>query len=434
MFTQTPNRISFESFYEQTAGKKVILLGSWSHYRNLFLSYFLTHTQDGLLYYRIPHDAQSLTQWLRGLVDELDDITGGFGTQTRATLDSRDPTALGQALACDLCAYPARHTVLFLDDLDRVVQDDHFTLFVQGLVNGLNGQTQLIVSSRLLAYDPWRDLAAAGEAVILSTQHRQRALTFTVQTTPKPQLEVYGLGAGFVLMNGKLIEHWDGVLPRNLFFYFIDKPLATRDDIFRTFWPELHPKDATNVFHVTKRKIGERITAKLGLSETYELTQYVNGFYIPSDKIVRHYDVTDFLSAVEDAAVARDERQAENLYARAIDLYKASFLTSITMPWAIERREQLRQSYAQALIGMGRIAQGRNLLEHARGFFSRALKETPEREDIHREMIRLYGMQGMINDAIQHYQRLEQYLHKTVGIAPSLETRQTFEAVVNGRA
>lgn len=433
MFTQTPNRISLESFHEQAAGKKVILLYSWVNYRNLFLSYFLTSAKDGLLYYRIPHDAQSVTQWLGGLIDELDDMVGGFGTHTRAMLDSRDAVALGEALARDLCVYPTEHTVLFLDDLDRVVQDDYFAQFVQGLVSGLNGQTQLVVSSRLLAYDPWRALAAAGEAVILGTQHRQRALTFTVQTTPKPQLEVYGLGAGFVLINGKLIEHWDGVLPRNLFFYFVDNPLVTRDDIFRTFWPELHPKDATNVFHVTKRKIGERIVAKLGLSESYELTQYINGFYIPSDKIVRHYDVTDFLSAVEDAAVARDEHQAENLYARAIDSYKAPFLTSVNMPWAMERREQLRQSYAQALIGMGRIAQGRNLLEHARGFFSRALKETPEREDIHREMIRLYGMQGMIDDARLHYQRLEQYLHKTVGIGPALETRQTFDAVITGQ-
>ncbi len=429
MLTQMPNHLSLESFRVQSAGKKVILLYPWINYRNLFLSYFLTSAQDGLLYYRIPHDAQAVIQWVSGLIDELDNMIGGFGAHARALLDQPDVAMLGEALARDLCDYPAEHTVLFLDDLDRVVQDNRFAQFVQRLVNGLNGQTQLVVNSRLLAYDPWRELTAAGDAVILGTQHRQRALTFTVQETPKPQLEVYGLGAGFVLINGKLIEQWEGGLPRNLFFYFIDNPLATRDDIFRTFWPELHPKDATNVFHVTKRKIGERIAAKLGIAESYELTQYINGFYIPSDKIVRHYDVTDFLSAVEDAAVARDEHQAENLYARAIDLYKAPFLNSINMPWAVARREQLSQSYAQALIGMGRIAQARNLTEHALGFFTRALKETPEREDIHREVIRLYGAQGMIDDVLRHYRRLEEYLHKTLGVEPAFETRQVFNEV-----
>jgi len=433
MFNQTPHHILLESFRLRAAGKKVILLYPWTNYRNLFLSHFLASTKDGLLYYRIPNDAQSVTQWVKGLVDEFDDVLGGFGQHTREALTRHDPIAVGEALAHDLCAYPSENTVLFLDDLDRVQQDEIFARFVRALVSGLDGKTQLAVSSRLLTYEPWRGLATADEVVILGTEHRQRALTFTVESIPKPQLEVYGLGTGLALINGEKVENWDGALPRNLFFYFIDNPLATRDDIFRTFWPQLSTKEATNVFHVTKRKIGERIGARLDKTVKADLTQYTNGFYIPSDSLVRHYDVTDFLSAVEDAAVATDERQAESLYARAIDLYKAPFLTTIQMAWAVERRERLRQSYAQALIGVGRIAQNHRLTEHALGFFSRALKETPEREDIHREMIRLYGERGRIEDAVLHYQRLEQYLHTTVGIPPALETRQTFEAVLGAQ-
>ena len=38
---------------------------------------------------------------------------------------------------------------------------------------------------------------------------------------------------------------------------------ATRADIFKEFWPGLPIKSATNVFHVTKRKIGERLGCDL---------------------------------------------------------------------------------------------------------------------------------------------------------------------------
>lgn len=428
---QTSNHISLESFRERASGKKVILLYPWTNYRNLFLSHFLTSAQDGLLYYRIPKEMPSLEQWVADLVAELDDVIGGFGQHTRALMKGDDPVPaamLGAALAADLNAYQGTQTVLFIDDLDRVKQDQDFRAFMRALVADIADGVQLAVSSRLLTYEPWRDFVAAGQAVILGTEHRRADLTFTIEEHPKPQLEVYSLGRGYVLVNGKPIDNWDGALPRNLFFYFIDYPLVTRDEIFQTFWPELSVKEATNVFHVTKRKITERIAARLD-GEAYELTHYASGFYLPSDKIVRHYDVIDFLSAVDDAMVAQNDRQEEMLYTRAIDLYKAPFLHGITMSWAVNRRDQLRQSYAQALIGMGRLSQRRELPEHALGYFTRALKETPEREDIHREVMRLYARMGMVEDSVQHYRRLEQYLLESVGVAPALETRQMFESI-----
>ena len=227
-------------------------------------------------------------------------------------------------------------------------------------------------------------MVARGDAAVLGTEYRKDDVMFTIEDTPKPQLEVYALGRGYALVNGQPITNWDGALPRNLFFYFVDHPLVTRDEIFATFWPDLSVKEATNVFHVTKRKISERISMKVGDTRSYELTQYNGGFYMPSDKVVRHYDVGDFEGSVERALMTGDSREEEALLTRAIDLYKAPFLQTIEMKWVVERRDQLRQQYAQALISMGRICKRREEDQRALGYFIRALKETPEREDIHR--------------------------------------------------
>ena len=224
------------------------------------------------------------------------------------------------------------------------------------------------------------------------------------------------------------ITNWDGALPRNLFFFFMDHPLVTRDEIFETFWPDLSVKEATNVFHVTKRKITERISMKITEDGNYELTQYNSGFYMPSDKVVRHYDVGDFQEAVDKALVAGSEKEEIALLSRAIDIYKAPFLQTIEMKWVVERRDTLRQMYAQALIGMARIYNRHGEDQRAIGFFTRALKETPEREDIHRQVMGLYLKMGMLDDALMQYRKLEQVLHDTLRIAPSRETRELYEA------
>lgn len=432
MIHQIVTRVSFKSFKDRSEGKKVVLLYPWTNYRNLFLSHFLENTKDGLLYYRIPNDETSLNEWVHGLVSELKSVIDNFGTSTMSMIDDATPNELGEALAIDLNSFAADkgdRCVLYIDELDRVPFDEQFQRFIHAVVNKLSDNVQLAFSSRLLTQQPWHDLIAEGKAVVLGTEHRKNDVMFTVEEEPKPQLEVYALGRGYALVNGQQISNWDGALPRNLFFFFIDRPLVTRDEIFQVFWPSLTVKDATNVFHVTKRKISERITMKVDAPGNYELTQYSSGFYMPSDKVVRHYDVADFQEAVEQGLVATDERKEESLFSRAIDLYKGPFLQTVDMPWVEERRKHLQQYYAQSLIGMGRIFLRRGDSERSLGFFSRSLREAPEREDIHREVMRLYLKQGMIQDAREQYRRLEEILHETVGIQPSRETREVYEMI-----
>jgi two-component SAPR family response regulator len=428
MRVQTITRVSLPSFREKSAGRKIVLLYPWTNYRNLFLTHFLSSAKDGLLYYRIPTEVSSITDWMRGLAEEFNTVLGGFGSHLSELLQRETPPVdmLGEALAQDLGEYSKEPIVLFIDELDRMPLDNNFRKFINALVSSLPEHVQIAFSSRLLTYQPWYDMVSKGDAVVLGTEYRKDDMMFTVEERPKPQLEVYALGRGYALVNGQQITNWDGALPRNLFFYFVDHPLVTRDEIFKTFWPDLTVKEATNVFHVTKRKISERISMKVGESGSYELTQYVGGFYIPSEKIVRHYDAGDFQESVERALMTLDEREEELLLTRAIDLYKAPFLQTIEMPWTIERRHQLRQLYSQALISMGRIAKKRDVSQSALGYFTRALKETPEREDIHREVMALYLKLNMIEDARVQYRRLEQILADTVNIGPSRETRDLY--------
>ncbi|MDX2161074.1 MAG: bacterial transcriptional activator domain-containing protein [bacterium] len=418
--------VSLESFREKSKGKKVVLIYPWINYRNLFLSYFLESAREGLLYYRITAEQTTLSEWLYGMIDEFDHVLGKFGARLRDALATGDPVAIGKALASELSLLKIDPITLFIDELDRLPMDEDFNRFMAALVKSLPGKVQIAFSSRLLNYQPWIGMVERGEAIVLGTEYRRSDVMFTVEATPRPQIDVYALGRGHVLANGQPITNWDGALPRNLFFYFMDHPLVTRDEIFKAFWPELSVKEATNVFHVTKRKITERVSSKVNDGGNYEVTQYNAGFYLPSDKLVRHYDVEDFQDAVERSISANTDREVAHHLTRAIDLYKAPFLSTIEMAWVVQRRDQLRGMYAKALIGMGKVARSRREDDRALGFFMRALKEVPEREDVHRDIMQILMRQNRFEEALDQYRRLEQMLHDRLSIEPSRESRELY--------
>lgn len=429
MISQEVTNVSFESFRASSAGKKVVILYPWANYRNVFLSFFINGSGQGLLYYRIPDGSSDVASWVSGLLDEIRLVEPGFGKQLTSALQTGDPAALGAALAADMARVNDDRVILYLDELDRVNQDAEFRQFITALVDNLDDRTQLVVNSRLLKYDPWINWVNRDEVAVMGTAHRRNNLLFTKEITLKPQLEVYAFGRGHAVSNGQEIKSWDGALPRNLFFFFMDNPLVTRDQIFEIFWPKLSIRDATNVFHVTKRKITERISMNVEDGENYELTNYSTGFYVPSDKVIRHYDVADFEQSMEGALLTTDARERQMLYSQAIDIYKAPFLYPLDLPWIKARRKQLQAMYGEALNGMARLKADEQAWDVALGFYTRALRELPQREDIHRGAMQMYINLGRSADAWEHYALLERLLKRKLGVKPSRDTQALLEGL-----
>jgi two-component SAPR family response regulator len=233
-------------------------------------------------------------------------------------------------------------------------------------------------------------------------------------------LEVRALGSGQVLIDGRQITQWDGALPRSLFFYFVDRGMTTRDEVFATFWPELSTREATNVFHVTKRKISEI----LGV----DLTVYSSGFYRISPEIELHYDVVAFGESVQNSAVAEPE-EAYELLDRAIALHERDFLSAVDQAWANKRRDELRRTYVDALTAQARIYEGRDMLAEALGLYNRAFGAFPQREDLARAQMRLYHQAGQPQRAMLVYHRLVKELQQSLDVVPSPETTTLAEQI-----
>jgi two-component SAPR family response regulator len=223
-------------------------------------------------------------------------------------------------------------------------------------------------------------------------------------------LEVRALGEGRVQLNGEKIENWDGLLPRALFFYLVDRGMVTRNEIFETFWPTLTTREATNVFHVTKRKISEVLGA--------DLTVYWSGFYHISPRIQLSYDTALFTQMIQDSAVMGLE-ESVNLARQAIDLYRGDFLTSMDMKWTQRRRLDLRQTYGEALMALAKTTEKLGNHEEALGLYLQASATNRQREDLVQNIMRLYHELGKPKDALYVYHRLQEELRASLDVAPA---------------
>lgn len=223
-------------------------------------------------------------------------------------------------------------------------------------------------------------------------------------------LEVYALGNGRVILNGKEINAWDGVLPRSLFFYLVDKGMTTRDDIFKTFWSRLTVREATNVFHVTKRKISE----VLGI----DLTHYWSSFYRLSEDITLSYDVVLLTEGLRNSVLQPPAEQAETLR-RAISLYKNNFLSDLDMDWVHNRRDSLWQDYGDALIQLAKLAEESDNKAEALGLYLAAIATNPQREDVVYHSMLLCRDLGYYEEALVIYNALAEELNRELNVEPA---------------
>jgi DNA-binding SARP family transcriptional activator len=396
--------------------KRVAVLSPRLRNRNVLLSMFVRGPDT--LYYQLTSNDTGLTAFLDNLVATLSDVYPDSWTQLSQARNNKRASIndYADALAADLKNLKPRIRYFVLDEFDFLTSSDETNEtgeFFQHFVARLPESITLVINARTLPFSPWDTMLQAGEAVVLGEQMALDGGIFVPGELDKPHLEVYGFGSGSVYVDGRLIDTWDGPLPRNLFFYFVDHNLITRDEIFATFWPGLPKKEATNVFHVTKRKISERLG--------YEVTDYSGGFYRPTKTLAVHYDVADFEEEWRRGDSKRDGSEIEDWY-KAIHLYRSEFLHNVDMPWINERRETLQKQYTDALIGVGRIFKSLREMDKAVHYYIRAIREQPNREDIHREVMSIYHTKGEADKAVAQYRQLERILRRTLNIKPSPAT------------
>lgn len=398
-----------EQFQALGTGISLIVLHPDFHGQHSLLAPILLEADTRPLFLAVPSARYPLEALLTDLRDALQ---AQLGIELPDLLTDRAPAAaIGRALGSE-------PVTIVLDAYDLVRQDEAVP-FIVALIDALPPGSRLILGGRELPTQLMEQDGLQGKTAVIPVNPDKMMLDYA-GAGQQTVLEVRALGPGRVLINGRLIEQWDGVLPRTLFFYFVDRGMTTRDEIFRTFWPNLSTREATNVFHVTKRKISEILGT--------DLTVYWSGFYRISPDLELHYDVLKFAEAVQNAAVA-DDKTGLVLLQNAVELYHGPFLSTVEQDWVISRRSELAMTYAEALAGLGRIYRNRDDAQNALGCYLRAAATSPQREDLARSIMELYRDLGQPDAALETYERLENELQDSLSVSPSPQTTELADEI-----
>ena len=297
---------------------------------------------------------------------------------------------------------------LILDETDRG-KGKAFDRLLGKLLDEIN-DGRIVVFSRGMPESVLKKDALRKQSAFIPGDESFMLWDYTKRDSEQDLLEVRAFGEGHVLLNGKQVKNWDGLLPRALFFYIVDRGMTTRNEIFETFWPNLSVREATNVFHVTKRKISEVI----GI----DLTTYWSGFYRISPNINLSYDIMMFNELLQQSAIIEAE-EASALLARADAIYRGNFLTSLDMPWVHNRRDELVQNYSESLAILAKTKEDAGYKKEALGLYLRAASRTHNREDLVSKIMHLYRELGMYDDALVVYERLYSSLQDDLRVQPA---------------
>ncbi|NDJ62483.1 MAG: hypothetical protein GYB67_15250 [Chloroflexi bacterium] len=335
-----------------------------------------------------------------------------------------DEAALTAQLETAFAAYGGRKSLngvgyVILDECDRAVMSDLVCLLQKLIVE--RPKSRLVVFSRQLPPGLLADAQLRAQTRFVP--HNEQLMLWDY-AQPRGDddnlLEVRALGTGRVQLNGQDISQWDGLLPRSLFFYLVDRGMATRSEIFETFWPNLTTREATNVFHVTKRKISE----VLGI----DLTVYWSGFYHISPKTHLSYDVSLFSQVVQDSEMAEPQAAVEHLQ-HAVALYRGHFLTALDLAWVERRRADVHQGFTEVLSRLAKLTEELGDTARALGLYLRASVHEPQREDLVLSIMQIYRDLGMYADAMIVYNRLADELHTQFGMMPGPDLQQLADEI-----
>lgn len=415
-WTKTLNRILYNAYGQLEAlppDKALVLLHPIAYHHQRQLVYAALSRFDNHVYLALGSDLQG-----KGALVEALETAFQIQLGLQQLKLSKTVAQLATQLAQLINAYP--QFLLVLDQFDRLTDSTMGELLAK-LVPLLKPQHHILLGLRSLPTDLLTRVASV-HYTMLPQLPQQLLVNYAQQSTDKIILEVHALGPSQAFANGRSLDTWDGVLPKSLFFYLIDRALVMRPDIFTTFWPNLPKHEATNVFHVTKRKINEMVGQ--------DLTTYRAGYYHLSDKITLYYDVMAFQTCIQQAQIANLTEDAQNFYEEAIRLYRGHFLSTLDMSWINERRKTLQGIYAETLGDLAALYQAQNRIPQAINFYHRALASTSDtiQEAYLRELMQLYVAENNSQQAIALYHQMNEQA-QSLGWQLSVETHTLADTI-----
>ncbi|EFH82007.1 DUF6788 family protein [Ktedonobacter racemifer] len=243
-------------------------------------------------------------------------------------------------------------------------------------------------------------------------------------------------------------SEWRQGTLRTLFAYLLCQPgrCASKQDIVRDLWPaagvdawSLLDKTLAHLEHELATPLsmkGGKATARQARAQQ-PLVRITEDEVILAGQAQIWVDADGFEQLVDvltSSATSEPGPEREQLLVQAATLYGGDLLPEERQaPWLLERRLRLRQAWLSLLIELTDLAIARQDSLGALKMLDRVLAVDSLNEQAVQRSIYLMARLNWRGDALRAYKRLEAELFREEGRRPSLETRELYDAVRNGR-
>jgi len=244
-----------------------------------------------------------------------------------------------------------------------------------------------------------------------------------------PSLEVVQSHIVVQMFNGLKIQRQDyDHLPlklrspktEELLAFLICKKSVSREEIIDVMWGDLSREKAWKNLNSTLYYIRKAISAG-NMGDFIKADR--NGIRIEESFI--YCDLYEFERLLKQTRQVSE--QSAELFKQMELLYIGELLRGKSYGWATEWSRRLEQDYIEVLETAARFYLVSNELSQSLYYFNGILKLDAIREDIHREVIKIYIQLGRKTEAHRQYRELEKLLLQELGIEPESRIKDILE-------
>ncbi|HLZ57014.1 MAG TPA: BTAD domain-containing putative transcriptional regulator [Ktedonosporobacter sp.] len=255
---------------------------------------------------------------------------------------------------------------------------------------------------------------------------------FSEQYIDSPALYTVCFGSFTVYHQGVPIKLCSNRNGQAILRFLIAQPdhCASADTLMDLLWPEDPTDVALRKLHVTLSILRNCLRARCSPYDNAIL--YRHGIYQLNPAITLHSDVEEFLTLYYAGQKASGE-VAISYFEKACALYTRPFLMEdLYADWSFSRREQLRQVHLNMSTTLSSHYLKIYCYDTAAHWALEIIKENPCDESAHRQLMRIYAIEGRRNDALRQYQHCQRLLHEELNLPPMPETKALYHAIQRG--
>ena len=239
-----------------------------------------------------------------------------------------------------------------------------------------------------------------------------------------PFLEIITFGEVQVQRNQRIVRssEWQTREARDLFFFMLQAPPMTKEQIALEFWPDISParlkmRFKSNIYRI-RQALGQNVII------------YADDKYRFNREIGYRWDREEFDVLLKTETTETVEVRID-LLNQALDLMKGPYLADLDAEWAVSDRlkyQDIRQDLLMELAGLYlNSGQARKCL----GTANTALSYDPLLEEAHRLAIQAYAsLHDPVGMTLQ-YRQYQQLLMAELGLQPSSEMNALYEQLLD---